>query len=847
MQTKENPHLGGLKSYSNHHSTTPPTEPPHLIGAELSTLGGLMLDNRAWPDVSGMVQQNDFYEEKNRVLFRAVQDLAAAGKPFDPVTLMDELERAGKLADAGGATWIGQAGRDTPSAANVIHYAAIVRRKSLERQRVTAIAGGNHDLASELTAAIKALEAGPQASAPLFSPDAVSEAVRDFLTTSPPPRKMLFEGLLPLGKAAGLVSPGGAGKSQLLLQMGISVASSIPFFGYEVSRPGSAVLIFAEEDTDELHRRLHNTIKFYEDNGILIDRDLLASRLLLVSVAGQEITFTHLDRDGNLCWSPDLNRLLLSLRQCQDLRLIGVDPVINFYAGDENSNTDMMRFMSAMVHIATETGATILLSHHTNKAATMTGQGAQAGAARGGSAFTNALRWQANLTALDKKDLAKFGIDQSKAGFYLGFTVAKSNYTRPIAPMFLFRDRNGVLAPTKLQAQGPGESKLESDAFLIRDAITKAGNEGIEYSVRKARDLLPAKLNISQSRVRAAIDYGLENKMFFKAPPTTRQPHQVGKVLSVTESRDSELQSDKGTNPQEIDAGILPDSSGLRDANPQETIPQVQEGNDLKLWVGSGLNPVNPQESTPQEDSSGLTVSSGLAGYSGLKTELTHISHCPDSNLFSESSGLRPETDLTHISPCFNVSSCGLSVDGVNPQKLLINQSGLRVNVGPLRGSSGLTHYPAGNVAGANGAPCDVSTADDSDLADFDEALGPASTTANSAGPPDLGDGYIDSLVESFYGATASPPTTPSGKPTDAFGTGTSSSQPSTWSGPCHKCAHVSEVATGGRWCANLEQLLPRGATSRTMDCQAYRPRGNAAITRIEAVPAAPAGQEDRP
>ncbi|HYQ92456.1 MAG TPA: DnaB-like helicase N-terminal domain-containing protein, partial [Candidatus Competibacteraceae bacterium] len=74
---------------------TSTTKAPHSPEAELSTLGGLILDNRAWPDVSAIVQRNDFHEEKNRIIFSAIRDLAAAGKPFDPVTLIDELERNG--------------------------------------------------------------------------------------------------------------------------------------------------------------------------------------------------------------------------------------------------------------------------------------------------------------------------------------------------------------------------------------------------------------------------------------------------------------------------------------------------------------------------------------------------------------------------------------------------------------------------------------------------------------------------------------------------------------------------------------------------------------------------------
>ncbi|HHC74269.1 MAG TPA: replicative DNA helicase [Thiothrix sp.] len=69
-------------------------------------------------------------------MFRAIADLAADDSPLDVITLSEWLERRGELADAGGFAYLATLAKDTPSAANIKAYAAIVRERSLLRQMI---------------------------------------------------------------------------------------------------------------------------------------------------------------------------------------------------------------------------------------------------------------------------------------------------------------------------------------------------------------------------------------------------------------------------------------------------------------------------------------------------------------------------------------------------------------------------------------------------------------------------------------------------------------------------------------------------------------------------------------
>jgi replicative DNA helicase len=112
--------------------------PPHSSEAEQAFLGGLLLDSQSWDNVADVLRSEDFYRPDHRVIFDAIGKLAALGQPSDAVTVSEQLERSGQLADAGGLAYLGALARDTPTAANVRAYAEIVRERSLLRQLLKA-------------------------------------------------------------------------------------------------------------------------------------------------------------------------------------------------------------------------------------------------------------------------------------------------------------------------------------------------------------------------------------------------------------------------------------------------------------------------------------------------------------------------------------------------------------------------------------------------------------------------------------------------------------------------------------------------------------------------------------
>ncbi len=105
--------------------------PPHSVEAEQGVLGGLLLDNNTWDLVADRLDAEDFYRRDHRLLFKTIETLASQSKPFDIVTVHDALEVPD---EAGGLAYLGELAKNTPSVANIEHYAFIVRNRSQLRQ-----------------------------------------------------------------------------------------------------------------------------------------------------------------------------------------------------------------------------------------------------------------------------------------------------------------------------------------------------------------------------------------------------------------------------------------------------------------------------------------------------------------------------------------------------------------------------------------------------------------------------------------------------------------------------------------------------------------------------------------
>jgi replicative DNA helicase len=112
--------------------------PPHSIEAEQAVLGALMLTDAAYDRVADRLVEEDFYRLDHRLIFRAIAALVDQKQPCDAVTMGEWFEAHGHSEQVGGSSYILELASTTPSAANIVAYADIVREKSILRQLIDA-------------------------------------------------------------------------------------------------------------------------------------------------------------------------------------------------------------------------------------------------------------------------------------------------------------------------------------------------------------------------------------------------------------------------------------------------------------------------------------------------------------------------------------------------------------------------------------------------------------------------------------------------------------------------------------------------------------------------------------
>lgn len=106
---------------------------PWSAEAEQAVLGSCLIDPSCLPDVMTAVRGADFYLPQNREIFETIFSMFTFAKPIDPVTVLDEMKVRGVYHDENSQQYIRELMRLTPTAANVLKYAAIVRDQALLR------------------------------------------------------------------------------------------------------------------------------------------------------------------------------------------------------------------------------------------------------------------------------------------------------------------------------------------------------------------------------------------------------------------------------------------------------------------------------------------------------------------------------------------------------------------------------------------------------------------------------------------------------------------------------------------------------------------------------------------
>ncbi|OPX30493.1 MAG: replicative DNA helicase [Candidatus Omnitrophica bacterium 4484_171] len=111
--------------------------PPQNIEAEMAVLGAMLIDEKAIPEVLEFINSDSFYREEHKVIFSSIVSLFDNRKKADILTVSEYLSKKKLLDKVGGSSYLAALADFVPTAANVIHYAHIVKEKNILRSLVS--------------------------------------------------------------------------------------------------------------------------------------------------------------------------------------------------------------------------------------------------------------------------------------------------------------------------------------------------------------------------------------------------------------------------------------------------------------------------------------------------------------------------------------------------------------------------------------------------------------------------------------------------------------------------------------------------------------------------------------
>lgn len=192
-------------------------------------------------------------------------------------------------------------------------------------------------------------------------------------------RNWFVEGLIPDRTVTNLSGAGGSGKTEIILQLVAASSLQTQWFGKDVSI-GPCLYYGAEDEADELHRRLATIVKRAGQN--LSDLE----GIRLIPMAGLDAVLAEPDRKGNLVATTIFPKLVSQAKALRP-KLIVIDPSADVFGGDEINRAQVRKFVSMLRALAMEIDCAVLLLSHPSLSGLNSGTGTS-----GSTAWNNSVR-----------------------------------------------------------------------------------------------------------------------------------------------------------------------------------------------------------------------------------------------------------------------------------------------------------------------------------------------------------------------------------------------------------------------------------------------------------------------
>lgn len=244
----------------------------------------------------------------------------------------------------------------------------------------------------------------------------------------PPSRPWAVRNRIPLRQPTLVSGEGGVGKTICILQLLAATVLAKDWLG-AMPEPGPVIYMGAEDEADELQRRMADILKHYDATFDEIQDDFH-----MASYAGEDMTLGRANKMGIVEPTPLFFRLL---EQGEDIRpqIIALDTSSDIFAGNENDRQQVGTFIGLMRKLAMTADAAVTINSHPSLSGISSGSGMS-----GSTAWHNRVRARMFLKSVKADDGSELDATLRELHFM------KSNYGPPVEALKLRWDA-GVFKP----------------------------------------------------------------------------------------------------------------------------------------------------------------------------------------------------------------------------------------------------------------------------------------------------------------------------------------------------------------------------------------------------------------
>jgi hypothetical protein len=313
----------------------------------------MLMDTDAISCTTEILREPVFYSEGHRRIYRALASLYERGDAIDPITLTEELSRAGDLEASGGRDYVSFLVDAVPTAANVEYHAKIVREKWIRRQMITAAERMLREIREpgvSTTALLRSQQESLEATLLAHAAESRIELLNVCALDKLPAQQWLIADKLPANAFAEVIGAKGVMKTFVALDIALHIALGLDWQGSATSQ-GAVVYLYTEGPFGA-RSRVNAWCKYQEHvTGMKIDRETLPIWFIPVRVPMND--------------PAAVDEMLAAIKRLPVVPvLIVIDTLNRNLEGDEDGK-GMTGFVAGCSRVQTALCCTVMPAHHT--------------------------------------------------------------------------------------------------------------------------------------------------------------------------------------------------------------------------------------------------------------------------------------------------------------------------------------------------------------------------------------------------------------------------------------------------------------------------------------------------